>query len=273
MATANVMAIQQPKFDNRIYQLTYPLNNDKAGVLKHGYMQWYKPMPGYSNVAHVYFLYNPSTVSASYPASDSSVAASLMFPTGFDDTNLRVPLYQTVEFSILFDRTYELWQSVGPDANTDPGSSGNNPAVVGVLADIIQMKQFTGMNIGYTTQNSDSPNTTSSSSIQPGQQGIVQMVPSYVYFGDTNNLWYYGYVSEWDVTITHWNQNMVPMRCVIDISWAILPLPQTQAGGSGSVTNSSNTNWSVNPPSTSGTVNIGTPNNPVPIPNAGVGGR
>jgi hypothetical protein len=251
MATASVKAIEQPKFDSRISKLAYPLNNDKKGVLKRGFMQWYKPMSGYSNVAHVYFLYNPSTVSASYPASDSSVAASLMFPSGFDTTNLAVPLYQSVEFSLLFDRTYELWDSVGPDANTDPGVSVNNPAVVGVMADIIQMKQFTGMNIGYTTGNNNSPTSTSTSSIQPGQQGIVQMVPSYVYFGDTNNLWYYGYVSEWDVTVTHWNQNMVPMRCVIDVSWAILPLPTT-GNNSAAPGNSSNTNWTVNPPSTSG---------------------
>ena len=52
------------------------------------------------------------------------------------------------------------------------------------------------------------------------------MVPAYLYLGQRNtNLNYYGYISEWDVTYTHWTQWMVPMRCVIDISFTMLPPP------------------------------------------------
>jgi len=188
-------------------------------------MLWEQAIQGYSDRAQMHFLYNPSSVTADYSMSDSSVGASLLFPTGFNQTNLRVPLNQQVEWSLLFDRTYEIWG--GYDSSGLPinsiGPNGNDPAVVGVLADIRQMQQFTGMNVGYSTGNTTSTAPTSTSIV--GHQGILQLIPSYVYFGDTNNLWFYGYISAWDFTVTHWNQYMVPMRCVIDVTFTMLPTP------------------------------------------------
>jgi len=58
-----------------------------------------------------------------------------------------------------------------------------------------------------------------------GTQGFVMMIPCYAYFGGSNNVKYFGYISEWDVTYTHWTQWMVPMRCVIDITFTMLPPP------------------------------------------------
>jgi hypothetical protein len=234
MATA---AIAQPPFDSRITTLAFPLQGGKFGSLQRGYMIWDKPISGYSTRAIVNFLYNPSSVSADYSISDSSVGASLMFPTGFNDTNLRVPLNQTVSWSLLFDRTYELWGTYNTDgsANGNKGNvngNTNDPKVVGVLADVMAMQQFTGMFVAYSSGNAQT--TSPASGTLTGWQGIMQMIPGWVYFGgggsSTTSLWYYGYVSEWDVTITHWTQYMVPQRCVINITFTMLPPPQSSSG-------------------------------------------
>lgn len=273
MATANVLSVKQPKFAHQIQnKLAFPLQSQKS-TLQRGYMIWDAAIQGYGNKARVDFLFNPTTVEADYPISDSSVGASLMFPNAGDNQDLAVPLYQTVEWSLLFDRTYELWGQYDDQnnpADTDAGSNDNNPAIVGVLADIYQMRQFTGMNVGYT---SSTPGSSTAPSANPfyGYQGIVQIIPSWVFFGNANNLAFYGYVSEWDMTITHWTQAMVPMRCVIDISWTLLPPAgkgsQTITGGPGS----------PGSPATAPTVNIAPIGGaPIPItsgPVAGVGGR
>jgi hypothetical protein len=222
--TAKKAPVQQPRFDPRIYSLVYPLlgnRNPSSGTLKRGFMIWEKPLTGFSGLATVHFLYNPSVVQASFPISDSTAQAILQFPNPGDKADLRVPLYQTVSWSLLFDRTYELWGSVDEDRTV--GRNNNNPRAVGVMADMYQMQQFTGMTVGYSNnglQNAPSNQTFA------GHQGIVQIVPCYVYFGKKEGLSFYGYISEWDVQVTHWNQQMTPMRCVVDITFTMLPPPQ-----------------------------------------------
>lgn len=243
----------QPKFDSRIYKLTYPLqggHSPKDGTLKRGYMIWERALVGYNSRAVVHFLYNPSTVEVSYPLSDSTVQSILQFPNPGDNADLRVPLYQTASWSLLFDRTYELWGSYNPDGTFRGGKKtvGNHPEQVGVMADIIQMQQFTGMMVNYSAPGAP---------INPGgaktnftsHQGIMQIVPSYVYFsnipGNHTNLSYYGYISEWDLQVTHWTQFMVPMRCVINIQFTMLPPPQNRTNP-GNV-NNNNVLWSTQP--------------------------
>lgn len=236
MTTSGTSPITQPPFDPRISTLAFPVGGAGFGQLQRGFMVWEQPIQGYSSTAQMSFLYNPSSVTADYYMADSSVGSSLMFPTGFNATNLRVPLNQSVEWSLLFDRTFELWGSYdsnGEPLNQNPGD-GYNPSVVGVLADIYQMEQFTGMFVGYSSGNSTT--TAPTSNALTGHQGIIQLIPSYVYFGGNsanNSLWYYGYVSEWDVTVTHWTQYMVPMRCVINVTFTMLP-PATNGSGSAS---------------------------------------
>lgn len=226
--------ITQPAFDKRISTLAFPLTGGKFGTIQRGFMVWEQAIGGYSGKARVNFLYNPSTISADYAMSNGSVASSYLFPTGFNNVNLRVPLNQTVEFSLLFDRTYEVQGTY--ESNGNPGGPNNpdqnSPQVVGVLADIMAMQQFTGMFVAYSDGNSTT--TAPQSGTLTGWQGIMQLIPAYVYFGGGNSasssLWYYGYVSEWDVTVTHWTQYMIPMRCVINITFTMLPPPLTSSG-------------------------------------------
>jgi hypothetical protein len=143
-----------------------------------------------------------------------------------------------VEFSLLFDRTYELWgsynsagQSTGALGGESTSGNAADPGSVGVLSDIYAMQQFTGMTVGYNE--GGSPVKTTSSNSQLGYSGILQFIPAYVYFGSQSNLSYYGYITEWDVQITHWTQYMVPMRCVIDVSFNMLPGKISASGTQG----------------------------------------
>lgn len=242
-------AILQPRFDPRIFGLAYPLEGPEnrgvaAGTLKRGFMIWDKPITGYSDRATVHFLYNPSTVSAEFMMSDPTVGASLLFPNAHDNLDLRVPLNQTAQWSILYDRTYELWGEYDSNgkAKNGLGAAGNNPQVIGVLADLFQMQQFTGMNVQFQQSGNDVAGAPKTSFTK--HQGILQLIPSFVYFGDENAVSYYGYISEWDYTVTHWTQHMVPMRAVVDISWTMLPPPSNVTG---SPSPSAPTGWNTGP--------------------------
>lgn len=49
---------------------------------------------------------------------------------------------------------------------------------------------------------------------------------TWLYFGDpTSNFFFFGFITSYDVTVTHWTQYMVPMRCAIDVSFQLLPNP------------------------------------------------
>lgn len=235
--------IVQPPFDPRIQTLKFPFGGNEFGTLQRGYMTWDQTqlLTGYSSAAKLNFLFNPSTVTASYSlVPDTSVQAAMMFPTAYDKTDLRVPLSQTVEWSLLFDRTFELWghYNQGTSAGTTASTAdNNNPSVVGVMVDINAMQQFTGMYANFYSGTSASTGNAASDAISGSlynQQGIMQPVYSYVWFG-SSALFYYGYVSEWDVTITHWTQYMVPMRCVINITFTMMPTPSGAAASNSNV--------------------------------------
>lgn len=237
MTASSSAPVTQPPFDPRIQTLAFPLGGNQYGSLQRGYMVWDNTqlLTGYSAAAQMNFLFNPSTVTASYSLiPDTSVQAAMMFPTAYNNTDLRVPLSQTVEWSLLFDRTFELWGNYNSGTQqgvTPSAADNNNPSVVGVMVDINAMQQFTGMYANFYSGQQGAA-TAAGSSISGSlynQQGIMMPVYSYVWFGSAA-LFYYGYVSEWDVTITHWTQYMVPMRCVINVSFTMMPTPAPTAG-------------------------------------------
>jgi hypothetical protein len=177
---------------------------------------------------------NPTTVESSYAIPDSGAQASLIYPNALDQSDLRLPINQYVSFSLLFDRAYDLWGAYRDDGTPryQNWAAGNNPQVVGCWADILQLQQYTGQNVDY------SPGTGGASlagtgkkggaNTLAGHQGILQMIPGWVFFGAPTSLHYYGFVSGYNVTVTHWSQFMVPMRCAIDISFTLLPPPSQQ---------------------------------------------
>ena len=228
----------QPQFDKRIYTMAFPLTGSTAGVIQRGYMIWAAPgLPAYGGaLATVHYLYNPSTVSADYNIADASAQASLNFPNPGDSAMLAIPLSQTVQWSLMFDRTFELMGAYGSDGTpTNIFGTGNNPSSIGVQADVMQFMQFTGMlstyQYGTNGQGGLITQPTVAAQNYSTQHGIMQLVPCWAYFGASNvvnNLMYYGYINEWSVQYTHWTQYNIPMRCVISVNFTMLPMPQTQ---------------------------------------------
>jgi hypothetical protein len=234
----------QPKFDPRIMGVAAPMGSGGNIQLTRGFMVWDKTHPdvGYgTNRARVNFLYNPTTVEATYTmATNASVTAALMFTQPGLAANPIMPMSQNVSFSLLFDRTFELWDSYAdsgfpknPGAK-DPGvpmnSPINDPGVRGVLVDVMALQQYVGQLNQQTRDANSAGYTADISSSTPGatykMQGIQEMLLGWVYFGGVYGAFYYGYIDSWDVTYTHWTQFMVPMRAAVDISFTLLPLPQ-----------------------------------------------
>ena len=244
--------LQQPAFDTRMRSISDPLNSGGSPVaFSRGFMVWDVSYAssfgaGYNGsnaLPYVNFLFNPSTVQASYQLSNTAAQAADMYGISSSGASVAyVSLQQTMEFTIMFDRTYELWdnsQYYGTDVGT-----------MGCEVDVRQMKQFTGMfaaasAYGSTTAPTYDPSTGAGDNVfavptgttqtlQPAngvgagpQQGLMVMVPSFVYFGSEltgGTSQYYGYIDAWDVQYTHYTNYMVPIRCVVDVSYTLLPL-------------------------------------------------
>ncbi len=141
----------------------------------------------------------------------------------------------------MFDRTYEVNQGKFNSNGTanSRGLPANDPSIIGVQADVMQMMQFTGMltNYSYGTAMSSQLLTTTPTTAATNfsiNQGIMQLVPSYAYFGNaslTNNAAFYGYITNWSVQYTDWTQYNVPYRCVIAINVTMLPPPNVANTG------------------------------------------
>jgi hypothetical protein len=96
----------------------------------------------------------------------------------------------------------------------------NDASQGGVNVDIMAWKQITG-------QLADQPNGQNGAQKSwYNIQGPMVLVPSWLYLGPpSSGMFYYGYIQSWDVTITHWTQFMVPMRCTINCTFQMLPPP------------------------------------------------
>ena len=225
----------QPPFDPRIMGIAAPMGSGGNIKLTRGFMIWDQTQPGYGhNRARVNFLYNPTTVQASYALNPSSALTSaLTFQQGGLRAAPMAPMSQSISFSLLFDRTFELWNSYtsggfpknpgAKDPGVPMGSSINDPAVRGVLVDVMALQQYTGQlaNSQFQADAKSSPTVTSTFQLQ----GIQEMMLGWVYFGGVYGAFYYGYVSGLTVTYTHFTQFMVPMRCAVDVGFVLLPLP------------------------------------------------
>ena len=232
MATS-VPFFNQPQFDKRLTTKVFPLTGDGGGeYLQTGYMIWDKPLPGYGSRATIQYLYNPSTVSSDYNIADASAQAALNFPNAGDTAMLAIPLSQTAQWTLMFDRTFEVWNSYNSDGLPSGTASAVDAGTLGCQADVLAFMQFTGMltNYSYGTNGSGGTITAPTTAAQnmSANAGIMQLVPAWAFFSNnnvSNGLMYYGYINEWSVQYTHFTQFNVPMRCVISVNWTMLPTP------------------------------------------------
>lgn len=230
-----VSTYSNPKFDNRIYSLsglkaTAAGTGVSTGDLQRGYMVRDKDYYNGSIQYSIRFLYNPSEVTVSHNTDVTSNAA--ITPSAYrnqlDTAKPNVPLNAIVQFNLLFDRTYELWNS---DARThNIYDWDDEPSLAGVRVDVAAMYRVVGIlqpkvqTIANPHTSSADPGTTQAI-IKNGTPGPMPMTPLQVFFGGTNSLNYRGYVSALTVDYTHWSQLMVPMRCTIGVTMSLL-VPQ-----------------------------------------------
>jgi hypothetical protein len=245
--------VVQPKFAEQLQNLPSPLGVQLP--VKRGYMIWsdtggnlgYAGGPLSDGRDVINFLYNPSTVTTDYNVGNASLQAAMMYTVPGDNGNLLSPLLQqTVSWQLFFDRTFEL--------NYGTNSSAiNDPAVIGVQADIYQFMQFTGVlatlglqqaqqvqSAGVSGTSLGSANDDTAQAATTG--GIMMMIPCWVYFGDAfqqmnqnasntnfnaigSQMAFYGYISEWTVNYTHFTVNMVPIRASVTVTFTMLPNP------------------------------------------------
>lgn len=241
---------QSPTGSSRILNIQQPLSgtvgvgadnvNLPITTLQRGYMKQENAIGSYGGPITFNFLYNPSTVTGQYTVQTSGAGITYLYANPADAANLAAPVTGSVSFTVLFDRTYDLWQSYNTDGSAKNAGSaamqqwGNDPTVVGCWADIMQLMRFVGMyNTGQSSPNAASVlgSNFASGGAQSTSQGFMFQVPCWTYFGPQNKaLQVYGYVSAWDYTVTHWSQYMVPMRCSIDITITPLPAPNYATG-------------------------------------------
>lgn len=177
----------------------------------------------------VNFLYNPSTISESRSIDLNNGVLPAYARNPDDPGSYATSLNTSVSFSLLFDRTFELWD--GSYRSTLPGTYG-------VRSDVEAFYNLLGINIPQVqtnTQTQAKPPAINPAKITNTVQGPMQFVPANLYFGANSKgaLSYFGYVSGMDVTYTHFIANMVPSRCAIDISFTVL----SQIAGSATTTN------------------------------------
>lgn len=215
--------------------------------LQRGYMIWEKPLTQFYTSTGgalgdgrdiIRFLFNPSTVNSDYTIGNSQLQAAQLFLAPGDNGNLLAPLSQSVSWSLYFDRTYELAYG------TNASAAVNDPATIGVQADVYQFMQFTGIlgTLSATQAASVAAGGGLKSNTLTSAGGIMMLIPCYVFFGNAlaqvngtpnsfsynalaNQLAYYGFINEWSVVYTHWTTNMIPIRAVISVNFTMMPSP------------------------------------------------
>lgn len=230
MATATQSLLTQPPFASQL-----SASRDQAlGETPHlqkGYMIWdvqsgnvgYKGGP-YNGRAVFNFMYNPQQVSASFAIESNQAQAAMLYNAPGASSVLAIPLSQSVNWTLYFDRTYEVNYN-------KPNGTANDPAIIGVQADVVQMMQFTGMlsNMASGLSHIKTPVV--------NKGGVMMNIFSWVYFGQNvnqagqhntrmaaeNRLGYYGFINSWSVNYTAFTQNMVPYRAQMDVSFQMLP--------------------------------------------------
>jgi hypothetical protein len=163
----------------------------------------------------VNFMFNPSVLDVTFTWDQSLADAAKTDQSAGSPTASTVGEGQ-LSLNLLFDRTYEI-----------NGFKLTLAGAFGVHSDVLAFYQFLGM------IDPDISATSSWEQLYPKNQ--IQQQYAYLYIGD--RLKYYGYISSFAVSYTHWSYTMIPMRAAIGIAFNVVTaLPTTTP------TNTSTTN-------------------------------
>lgn len=173
-----------------------------------------------TNISYIVnFLYNPASIYESRGIDMNNAVLPSTAKNYGDPGQYATGLNTAINFSLLFDRTFELW---------DSSYSSSLAGIYGCRADVEALFNLCGVN--QVTQTTASiPSVAKGGSVSEKLSVVVQgpmvVSPCNLYFGSSGigPLSYYGFVSEMDVTWTHFTSSMIPARCTVDISFTALP--------------------------------------------------
>ncbi|MFE5853214.1 hypothetical protein ACFQ61_08330 [Streptomyces sp. NPDC056500] len=217
--------IWENNFDPRIRSIPSYLPGETGSSfgLMRGYMVTAFPKGNQSKNNRFYilnFLYNPSTINVGHSIDASN---QIMPRYTASDEDSGVPLIAaggTLNFALLFDRTYEM---------SDSTKFSTIEGTYGVMADIHVLYNLVGINSAQRVWN-EGPTEAGDVATDGGDViGVMQMNPVWCRFGQARHSFkdrlpglsrmeYFGYVNNLGITYTHFSQRMTPMRCAVDIS-------------------------------------------------------
>jgi hypothetical protein len=192
--------------------------------LTRGFIIMEKPINGVRYRCN--FLYNPSELDISHGI-DTGVLAdpNSQLPNDVTAGQFILPLQQTLSFALQFDRTYELW-----DSSKLYGDALTWVPEFGVAYDILSLYKITGVATPMSATGDNKADVQGAidnfkkGSFSTGPAGPMIYTPVFVVIGST--LSYYGVIQQLDVRYTHWTQQMIPQRCVVNVTVTLLPTPQ-----------------------------------------------
>lgn len=212
--------ILNPPFDPRMRRIGSRIVNPKP--LKRG---WIRTGPEESENLRINFLFNPSEINVTHSI-DSNIPSNEQVNQNPNrvpgSTAMYVETGMGLSFSLLFDRTYEMY--------TRDKSQQNFARAYGVYSDVAAFYRY--LNIipdlpfnspahirlpGSDPETGGALDMTGWTAISPHRP--AQLRSSYVYIG--TRMFYYGYINSFDVTYTHWSHDMVPIRCRVDIGFTL----------------------------------------------------
>jgi contractile injection system tube protein len=186
----------QPEFDRR-HRRSVP---HSGPVIHHGNISRYSTDTADQDRSRVRFLFNPSDVTVNYSANVWEAPATEQLPGFLGQPSAGAGL--TFQFTLMFDRTYELWRSTGlGPAGTDTGNILANVADPGVLADVHALERLVGIN---------------SSGV--GSSKNMAIIPWPLLFTLGTMLSFTGFMDSMTVSYLHFSHRMVPTRCSVAIT-------------------------------------------------------
>jgi hypothetical protein len=172
---------------------------------------------GGNAVYSLYFIFNPNQIVVNFATNPGQIPPSYLYsgstPSSLSDiatanggtgtaSSATVPNFtnsQTVSWSLIFDRTYDMIFDTNPDENR------------GVLKDVAALYNLMGS--------------------FDGQAGVPVSTPCQVVFAETasSQLWgFTGFISVATITYGIFRHNMIPSRCEIDLQMTTVYTAATQ---------------------------------------------
>ncbi len=214
--------VENPKFDSRILnipfrQVSQGYGGTKDSTLYRGAMVGREENNGVKY--KVNFLYNPSTIAETRSLDLNNQVLPDYARVPGDSGDYQTALNTTVSFSLLFDRTYEMWDSKYQTADV---------GIYGVAVDTNAFFNLCGIN-----QKQLVPGVRGGKAQNMVVQGPMAAVPIDLYFGygSPGGLSYFGIISSLGIVYSHFSQQMVPVRCAVDIGFTVFAETQGKAGG------------------------------------------